>query len=480
MAIRMLAVLAALAAPAVIATVAPPAPPPNQAERYAGGQTTVARSAARSLLEPAANLDLLRQESFLIGRALFRDPWVIAPASTSARDGLGPIFNASSCAACHRRGGRSDGPEAGAELPVGIVAHLALGGAGARTDPIYGDQLQTRGVDLGPHGTLAASDVGRHESLAVGEARIEVTYTSVTGRYPDGTPYRLRRPSYSVSELAYGDLDPATRLSVRLAPPLIGLGLLEAVPEAELRALADPNDADGDGISGRLAEVLDPATGRTVVGRFGHKAERPDLATQIASALRDDIGITSSRQPEQPCTIRQSACLATPDGAGPQPGVEIADDLLDALVYFSRLIAVPAAAPLDEQAQRGRRHFYRAGCSACHVPALRTGVVEGLPEISEQRIWPYTDLLLHDLGEELADPVSNSATDRREWRTPPLWGIGLTERFARRPAYLHDGRAGNLEEAILWHGGEAVAARERFQALSAVERGELIHFLRSL
>lgn len=481
MASAKLAALVALATPTVIATVGPAVPPYDQAERHAGGQTTVARSAARSLLEPAANLDLLRQEPFLIGRALFRDPWVTAPASTSARDGLGPLFNASSCVTCHRLGGRGDGAETGTELAMGMVARLIPAEPDARSDPIYGNQLQTRGVDLGPHGTLAAADAGRSGNLAVGEARITVSYTSLAGHYADGTPYRLRRPSYSVSELSYGDLDPDSRLTVRLAPPLIGVGLLEAVPDSELRALADPDDADGDGISGRIAEVADPATGGRVTARFGHKADKPDLPSQIATALRDDIGITSSRRPEQPCTMSQIACLTAPSGAGPQPGVEIADDLFDALVYFTRLTAVPAAAPLDAQGQRGRRHFYRAGCSACHVPALRTGKVAGLPELSEQRIWPYSDLLLHDLGDGLADPArGDGSADPAEWRTPPLWGIGLTERYARRAAYLHDGRAGTLEEAILWHGGEAQSAREQFRALSLAERDALISFLRSL
>lgn len=444
--------------------------------RLAGGETTVSRARADDFLEPLANLGLLRQERHLIGRSLFRNPWVIPPSSTDARDGLGPVFNARSCLACHRGGGRGHPPQ-GDEPLQSLVVHVGVpDGATSRPEPTYGRQIQTYGVSRGPAQGLAAANAALDGRTATGEARVSVSYRTVEGHYDDGTPYRLREPRFNIEELAYGPLSERARLSGRVAQPLLGVGLLEAIPEARLAALADPGDRDGDGISGRLARL-----GNGRVGRFGHKASQPDVLAQTAAAFRDDLGITSALFREQPCTAAQTACRAQPNGDGPQQaGVEIADDLLAATAFYVRTLAVTARGPVEGTARRGEALFERIGCAACHVPAHRTGQLAGFPELSGQRIHPYTDLLLHDMGPGLDDGLATAEARSAEWRTPPLWGIGLTGRVTDGQSYLHDGRARTLAEAVLWHGGEAAAARARFAALARDERAALISFLEAL
>ncbi len=456
-----------------LATSAFPAP---ASPRLAGGETTVARTRASDFLEPLANLELLRQERHLIGRSLFRNPWVIPPSSTDARDGLGPVFNARSCLACHRGGGRGHPPQDDEPLQS-LVVHVGVpDGISSRPEPTYGRQIQTYGVSRGPAQGLAVADAALDGRTATGEARVSVRYRTIEGHYDDGTSYHLRAPRFQLDSLAYGPLSQRARLSGRVAQPLLGVGLLEAIPESRLEALADPEDSDGDGISGRLARLGD---GR--VGRFGHKASQPDVRAQTAAAFRDDLGITSALFREQPCTAVQAACRAQPDGNGPQQaGVEIADDLLAATTFYVRTLAVTARAPLGGMARRGEALFERIGCATCHVPSHQTGALAGFPELSGQRIHPYTDLLLHDMGPGLDDGLATGAARSTEWRTPPLWGIGLTERVTGRQSYLHDGRARTLAEAVMWHGGEAAAARARFAALDRDERAALIKFLEAL
>ena len=257
---------------------------------------------------------------------------------------------------------------------------------------------------------------------------------------------------------------------------MIGLGLLEALPEARLEALADPDDEDGDGISGRINRVYDHERGETAVGRFGWKAEQPTVLQQTAGALLGDMGISSRLFREQNCTAAQTACLAAKDGGEP----EIEDAILDKLVLYARTLAVPARRGADgEEVLRGKLLFGEAGCDSCHTPRHETG--EGaLPELSDQTIWPYTDLLLHDMGDALSDERPSFAAEGREWRTPPLWGLGLVRAVNGHQFLLHDGRARGFAEAILWHGGEGEAAAEAFGAMPAEDRAALLAFLESL
>ncbi len=404
--------------------------------------------------------------TFYVGNSFFKRNWVEAPGATTARDGLGPLFNARACSACHLLDGRALAPATGSEslrdFP-GLVLRISLPGKGLQGEPLphpaYGDQVNQEAIPGVPP-----------------EAEVRVDYDIVRGWYPDGTPYELRSPRYRILNQAYGPVGADTLISPRLAPQLGGLGLLESVPESSLHALALRQRGHG-GPKGRLNRVWDPATKKMVVGRFGWKAEAGSLLQQSAAAFNADIGITSRVFPIQNCTRVQRECGSAPDGASP----EINDRLLDSVVLYTRLLAAPAPRNTDDpEVTRGRQRFAAAGCAICHVPRLRTGEVAGFPELSNVEFEPYTDLLLHDMGPGLADHRPVFKAGARHWRTPPLWGIGLLETVGGRAAFLHDGRARTLEEAILWHAGEAGSAREKFRALTSEDRRALLAFLESL
>ena len=273
-------------------------------------------------------------------------------------------------------------------------------------------------------------------------------------------------------------------ISPRVAPQMIGLGLLEAVPEDQILEREDPDDKDGDGISGRANRVWSLEQDRVMLGRFGLKAGNPTILQQSAEAFAGDIGISNPlvRQASGDCTARQQRCLKAPNGdTEAHGGLELSQELLDLTVFYSQNLAVPRRRAHDDPViLAGKALFYGIGCAACHRPKLYTGKVEGQPHLSNQLIWPYTDMLLHDMGEALADGRPEGDAEGREWRTAPLWGVGLTEVVSGHRFLLHDGRARGVKEAILWHGGEAQTARDAFAALSKAERDKLIAFVNSL
>jgi CxxC motif-containing protein (DUF1111 family) len=276
-----------------------------------------------------------------------------------------------------------------------------------------------------------------------------VEWEEIPGRYPSGEPYVLRRPLVHVTDLAYGPFDSRTRLALRVPPAVFGLGLLEGVPEQEILSVADPADVDKDGVSGRAPRVRDQLTGSTELGRFGWKASQPSLAAQTVAALASDMGIVRAGETD-----------------------------INALVRYLRALAVPARRQSTEPIVReGEAIFVDSGCSNCHRPHLTTGVVPGWPELTNQTISPYTDLLLHDMGAPLADGIAEGAALGGEWRTPPLWGLGLLPTVSGPVGLMHDGRATSAEEAILWHGGEADRSRQRFMALPRTKRAALLQFL---
>jgi CxxC motif-containing protein (DUF1111 family) len=433
-------------------------------EQLSGGQATVFATSQQAFGLPLPGLLPEQETQFFIGNSFFNRNWVIAPSSTTARDGLGPLYNARSCSACHLRDGRGQPPSAPDEPMVSILLRLSIPGEdphhGVVPEPKYGDQVQGFAVpDIPPEG------------------KGMISYEEIPGTFADGEAYRLRRPTYTLTDLGYGALHPETRLSPRVAPVIIGLGLLEAVPAETLLAQADPQDRDGDGISGRPNIVWDVAAQQSVLGRFGWKANQPSVAQQTAAAFLGDLGITSPLFPHENCTEIQKVCRNAPHGGQP----ELAPDILHNVVFYARTLAVPAQRRWDDpEIQRGKQLFMQARCGACHTPILRTGKVPGLPRLSEQLIRPYTDLLLHDMGEGLADGRDDFAATGQEWRTPPLWGIGLIYTVNGHTLFLHDGRARNLTEAILWHGGEAEAAKEAFRAMPRQDREALLQFLESL
>ena len=436
----------------------------EEGEEFSGGDTTVFENTERAFSLSARNLSADRQAEFLVGDSFFDQNWVIAPASTTTRDGLGPLFNARSCSGCHSQDGRGSPPLSPDEMPFQLLFRLSIPGSTAEggpvPDPNYGLQLSVQAIlGLVPEGSASVS----------GE--------EIPGQFDDGSEYSLLKPHYEFTELAFGPLDSNLLFSPRVAPQIPGLGLLEAISEADLLANADENDANGDGISGRPNYVWDAATGRRTLGRFGWKANQPSLHQQVAGAFRGDIGITSSLFPETNCTDAQPDCQAAPNGGEP----EISDSILQSVVFYSHTLAVPARRDwADESVLTGKKLFNDARCTQCHVPKFQTGELPGFPELSNQTIRPYTDLLLHDMGPDLADGRPDFEADGNEWRTPPLWGIGMVPKVNGHSRYLHDGRARNLTEAVLWHGGEAQASREAFRQMSAEERNFLILFLESL
>jgi CxxC motif-containing protein (DUF1111 family) len=410
----------------------------------------------------AANLTQEEVRVFFFGNRLFNTNWVVAPSSTDGFDGLGPLFNRVSCSGCHLRDGRGQSPAGADDEMLSALVRLSLDGEGPHGEPLahpfYGDQLSERAIP----GVLP-------------EGRVELTWEEIEGTYADGAPYTLRKPVIVFRDLPYGPLD-GVLTSLRVAPAVFGMGLLEAIPTETLQALADPDDRNGDGISGRLNQVWDMTAGAAVPGRFGWKANQPSVLQQTASAAIGDIGLSTDLFPEQNCLSAQGDCLAQQDGGAP----EISAEFLAKLVLYGRTLAVPLARNLgDPQVQQGAAHFAALGCAACHLPTLATGPHE-VAAVANQTIHPFTDLLLHDMGPGLADGRPDFLASGSEWRTAPLWGLGLIELVNGHRFLLHDGRARGPEEAILWHGGEAEAAKEAFRQLSAEEREALIAFLLAL
>ncbi len=451
--------------------------------RPGGEATSKQRTINRnSFSQASGNLDFKREFDFKIGNGLFRKLWVSAPASTEASDGLGPLHNARSCQRCHLRDGRGHPPAANwpDDDAISMLMRLSIPPqteadrtalksrmASVIAEPVYGGQLQ----DFAIQGHIS-------------EGRIHIDHEDVPVRLSDGVTVVLQRPRYSISNLGYGPMHKDVMLSPRIANPMIGLGLLEAVAAKDILALADPEDADGDGISGRPNMVWSKALEKVMLGRFGWKAGQPTVREQSAAAFAGDIGLSTTLNPAGggDCTQAQTLCVNAPDGNTPRLGnVEVSDTMLDLVVFYSRNLAVPERRNANAtDVLAGKALFYGAGCISCHRPKFVTAGDGVQRELAGQLIWPYTDMLLHDMGEGLADNRPEGDANGREWRTAPLWGIGLTEAVSGHTRFLHDGRARSLLEAVLWHGGEAEEAKRAVVEMTAGQRDQLIAFLKSL
>ena len=426
------------------------------------GTRPIASPKAFSLQMP--NAARSHQRPFSFGNRLFNTNWVTAPASVKSFDGLGPLFNRVSCSGCHTQDGRGRPPDSGQGPLDTMLLRLSIPGSGGhggpKPHPVYGTQLSER----------ATMGLG-----AEGLARI--TYVPLPGSYGDGETYELRQPSYTITGIAFGPLGDDILISPRVAQHMIGLGLLQAVPDSTLMALADPDDADADGISGRVNRVWDQQAKAPAIGRFGWKASQPSLLQQNAAAALGDIGLTTSFNPAENCSASQAACAAAITGGAP----ELSDEFLSKLTLYTTTIAVPAQRGAgNPQVRHGEKLFRDFGCAGCHMPTLVTGTDGAFPEVSNQVIHPFTDLLLHDMGPALSDNRPDYAATGSEWRTAPLWGLGLIETVNGHDNLLHDGRARGFPEAILWHGGEADAAKQRFRLAPKDERDALVAFLKSL
>lgn len=453
-------------------------------EEFPGGTATTrqSRNNPNAFSHFSQGIGFAGESRFKLGNAIFRKEWVSSPASTKASDGLGPLYNARGCQNCHLKDGRGHPPAANWPDDDAISMFLRL--SVPATSEEHHRQLAERRLNTIPEPTYGS----QLQDIAIkghaGEGRMKITYQNVEARLADGTKVALRKPAYEITDLAYGPIRADVMMSPRIAPPMIGLGLLEAIPESAIRANADPDDANGDGISGRAQEVWSLRDEGVRLSRFGWKAGAPTIAQQTAEAFAGDMSLSTSMMPRPAgdCTDSQVDCRKAPNGNSPGPDdPEVGDQLFDLVVFYSQNLAVPGRPDAREPlVLNGKAKFHEIGCAACHVPSFTTGEVSGQPHLSGQLIWPYTDLLLHDMGDGLADNRTEGLASGREWRTPPLWGIGATEVVSGHTFFLHDGRARNLEEAILWHGGEAQASRDAYAGLAKADRDALIAFLNSL
>ncbi|WP_414654513.1 di-heme oxidoredictase family protein [Ideonella sp.] len=471
-----------------------------------GGSTTVPAVGRNAFSFPFANLDDEERQRFAVGNSFFRRNWVEAPASTTARDGLGPHFIARSCGGCHDQDGRGAPPDFKRglnEQPIGLLVRISVpvdeapkpdaarqaprGGQGSSgaarhslegegpmataPEPVYGDQFNNRAVGgVKPEG----------------EVRIRLK--PVTGRFADGTRYTLQAPHYSFARLAYGPMQKGTLLSPRIAPQLPGVGLIDAIAEGDILANETAQREMSGPIKGRANHVSDIWSGEMRVGRFGWKANVPTLVHQTAGAFLGDMGITSRVFPKEACTAAQADCLASPHGGqtkGGGEGPEIDDTTLSHVVFYESTLAPPARRDAREpEVLRGQKLFQSAQCAVCHRPSYVTAGAPfpalSSPKVAGQKIYPYTDLLLHDMGPGLADGRPDGQANGRQWKTPPLWGIGLIRDVNGHQRLLHDGRANGVLEAVLWHGGEAEASKQRVLKMSGAERAALVKFVESL
>jgi CxxC motif-containing protein (DUF1111 family) len=438
------------------------------------GQATAFATGRNAFSMPLPTLDDDERARFAVGNSFFRRNWVEAPSSTQARDGLGPHFIARSCGGCHVQDGRGAPPDFRKGLsdpPVALLLRLSIPGVGKHgsvvPDPVYGDQLNNAAVQgVQPEG------------------RVRIRYQTLQGRFADGNRYTLRKPLYSIDQLAYGPLHPQAMISPRIAPQMAGVGLLEAIAEADILANQATQAASSGPIKGQVNRVWDDFAQTLRIGRFGWKANQASVASQTAGAFLGDIGITSNQHPNEACTTSQKDCLAAPRGGHGQTP-EIDDVTLSNVIFYQNTLAPAARRNVaDAQVLRGQALFAQAQCSACHRPSYTTGAPPfpslSSPKVQGLKIWPYTDLLLHDMGPDLADGRPDFAANGRQWKTPALWGVGLVHDVNGHRKLLHDGRANGVLEAILWHGGEAQAAKQQVLQLNARDRQALVAFVESL
>ncbi len=499
----------------------------DELEYLAGGDATlfVADEDAFST-RPQAIADNFQHDGFFTsGDHLFRTP----------HSDIGPLLNTGTCQGCHENDGRGVVPKTPSDAMLSML--VKLGDDTGAADPVYGDQIQPFAEQSFTSSDFASGLPVHNGSLngteLYGEAFPFVEFQIIEGQYPDGTDYQLRKPIYKVRDLSFGPFKSDIHFSPRVAPQAFGVGLLAEIPSENILKLVDENDADGDGISGRASMVTEAVSGEQKLGRFAYKAQNPTVLQQTAGAYNGDIGISTSVFSGESCTEQQIACqMVAEQETKVGSDVDFSDRELALVEFYTRVLGVPARRGYDadndiwqDDIKAGRQLFFNSNCIGCHTPRHVTGVapgsvlgeltLTGLEEnaepialLSEQTIFPYTDLLLHDMGgscqvtretidqqscnddgeqclyvqrcDGLADGLIQGDASGSEWKTPALWGLGLVQTVNAESTFLHDGRARTIEEAILWHGGEAQASKESFMALSQTERQQLLDFLGSL
>lgn len=429
----------------------------DASEEFPGGATTLRSIYSGSFEQPAPNLsaaELLRHNA---GDANFSAKFVTSPAAVL--QGLGPIFNQTSCITCHPRDGKSAQPISGDDLK-GLLFRVSIPGTSPHGGPLeapgFGTQLQNKAV------------VGKQ-----GEANIQINFSETTHTFSDGTPYTLRKPTYTLIN-PYIPLPTNLLVSPRIGSQVLGLGLIENIRESDILAKEDIGDADGDGISGKANKVWNPLTLQTELGRFGWKAGNPTVLLQAAGAMNEDIGITSY-------IFKNESSLGQIQYDNLNDDPEADSQFVADVAFYVQSLAVPKRRNFtDKNVNNGKQLFFKIGCDKCHTQKYVTSNQSPYDFLNNQTIYPYTDLLLHDMGDELADNRPDFLANGKEWRTPPLWGIGLTELVNGHTNLLHDGRARSILEAIMWHGGEAENQKIKVSKLSKKDREDLVKFVGSL
>jgi len=499
-------------------------------ENLSGGDTTVFVNNENAFSRKPADIiaDFQLDGHFTQGDHLFRTP----------DNNIGPILSTGSCQGCHLNDGRGVVPQTPSTPMSSMLVKLA--DSTGKADPIYGDQIQPFAVQSFTSDDFTSGFSKHDGSLSgtelYGEAFPFIVFETISGTYPDGTTYELRNPIYKVRDLSYGAFVEDIHFSARVAPQAFGVGLLGAIPQENLLNLVDENDSDNDGISGRASMVKDALATQNIeekiIGRFAYKAQNPTVLQQVSGAYGGDMGVSTSVFSGEPCTDKQLACLlAAAQEAKTGEEIDLSDHSLALVEFYNRVLAVPARRGFDrdnntwsEEIIAGRKLFFEANCTGCHTPRHVTGEAKGsvlgeitlagleenaepIEVLSQQTIYPYTDLLLHDMGgscavtretsvglsctsgaecmyvqrcDGLADGVIQGDASGSEWKTPALWGLGLVQTVNKDASFLHDGRARTIEEAVLWHGGEAQQSKENFMNYSAEERQQLLSFLQSL
>ncbi|MFW3405605.1 di-heme oxidoredictase family protein [Aliarcobacter butzleri] len=416
------------------------------------------------LTSPKKGLNNEEHDKFMLGRSFFSIPWVEAPSVTTARDGLGPLFNANSCISCHPKNGRGTLFTKNNLPSRALIARLSIKSddslehkellkyQGFVPEPVYGNQLAINGifgVDF--------------------EGKIKIDFEKKEVVFPDGEKQVLLKPKYSLTDLNYGDLHKDVNISYRIAQTLNGMGLIALISDEDILANEDVDDKDGDGISGRANWVYSKITKKTELGKYTWKASVAFLKEQIANAASNDIGLTTSVNPSENCTDFQKACKNAPKA---KDSIDLPDERLDSIAFYLKNIKSYTPKNTKEY-NEGLALFEAVSCSKCHITSFNTK--EGF------KISPFSDFLLHDMGEDLSDGRVEFLASQNEWRTAPLWGLALHKKINKEePRLLHDGRARSYQEAILWHGGEAQNSKESYMNLPKEKREKLIKFLEEL
>lgn len=432
-----------------------PFPEEQLDERLSGGINTVFDQTSKAFGHQFPTMAGYNSLVHGMGDTQFEQTFVTAPAPVNS--GLGTVYNNVSCISCHHNDGIGV-PTAGEDhssllIRISLPGHDEFGGPLAV--PGYGTQIQDKAV------------FGKKP-----EAKVLISYSYETYSFSDGETYQLRTPTYTLTNF-YKPIN-TYLISPRLAPPVFGIGLLEAVPDEDIIALADPADVNHDGITGEPNYVWDPVSNSFKLGRFGWKANVATVLAQVAGAYNQDMGVTNNIFPIE-------SSMGQPQGDILKDDPEISEEILKAVTFYIQTLAVPARRNVtDPSVLRGKQIFKDAKCSNCHAETFTTGVNVAIPQLSNQIIHPYTDLLLHDMGEKLADNRPDFRAGGRDWRTSPLWGLGLYETVNYPAYYLHDGRARTIVEAIMWHGGEAQNSVDYFEKLTKIQRQDLLKFLKSL